>query len=338
MSGIADVQARIASIQQQFNTGMAQVGVAGRMTSIVGSPAANGGLSFDQVLASAQQTLSGATASTPVAGTPVGVTGQDVVADASRYLGVPYVWGGTNPKVGLDCSGFTQLAYKDLGVTLPRTADAQARQGVAVPSLAQARPGDLVAFDNAAGGGMDHIGIYIGNGKMIVSPRSGENVKIQNVGKPDAIRRIIAQPATSLAPTAFVAAATGGETGVARFDALFANAGARYGVPAGLLKAVAQVESNGNPSARSGVGALGLMQLMPETAQGLGVDPLNPGQAVDGAAKMLGGLIRKFGTVDLALAGYNAGEGAVSKYGGIPPFKETQEYVPKVKALWATYR
>jgi soluble lytic murein transglycosylase-like protein len=71
---------------------------------------------------------------------------------------------------------------------------------------------------------------------------------------------------------------------------------------------------------------------MPATAQGLGVDPMNPTQAVDGAARMLRGLLGEFGSVDLALAAYNAGPGAVHRYGGIPPYAETRRYVPAVRA------
>ena len=72
------------------------------------------------------------------------------------------------------------------------------------------------------------------------------------------------------------------------------------------------------------------MQLMPATARGLGVDAMNPTQAVDGAGRMLSGLIHEFGSVKLAIAAYNAGAGAVKKYGGVPPYAETQSYVRKV--------
>jgi soluble lytic murein transglycosylase-like protein len=77
------------------------------------------------------------------------------------------------------------------------------------------------------------------------------------------------------------------------------------------------------------------MQIMPATARGLGVDAFDPAQAVDGAARILAANLKEFGSVDLALAAYNAGGGAVKKYGGIPPFAETQAYVPKVKAALA---
>jgi soluble lytic murein transglycosylase-like protein len=72
------------------------------------------------------------------------------------------------------------------------------------------------------------------------------------------------------------------------------------------------------------------MQIMPATAHGLGVDPMNPTEAVDGAARLLKDLIDRFGQVDLALAAYNAGPGAVLRHDGIPPYPETQRYVPAV--------
>src|SRR2546429_9968567 len=96
-------------------------------------------------------------------------SGTEVVADAHRYLGVPYKWGGTNPATGLDCSGFVQRVYADLGVQLPRVSADQARAGRAVPSLDQARPGDLVAF----GSPRDHNGIDGGGGKVIRGPHPG---------------------------------------------------------------------------------------------------------------------------------------------------------------------
>lgn len=116
---------------------------------------------------------------------------------------------------------------------------------------------------------------------------------------------------------------------------LFNAAGAKYGVSPKLLAAVAQVESEFNRRAVSPAGARGLMQIMPATARGLGVDPFDPAQAVDGAARILKANLKEFGSIDLALAAYNAGGGAVKKHRGIPPYAETQAYVPKVKAALA---
>jgi hypothetical protein len=248
-----------------------------------------------------------------------------VVAEARKYLGVPYVWGGTDPSRGLDCSGLVQLVYKKFGVELPRVSYEQARAGTAVDGLAAAKPGDILAF----GSPVHHVAIYIGDDKMIEAPRPGKDVQVSSVYEtPTAIRRVLPDPS---APTAFGTTGAAGSIGTGLpYASLFTGAAQRYGVPASLLAAVAHQESGFNAGAVSGAGARGLMQLMPATARGLGVDPMNPAEAVDGAARMLKSLISEFGRVDYALAAYNAGPGAVHRYHGIPPYAETQRYVPAV--------
>lgn len=119
-------------------------------------------------------------------------------------------------------------------------------------------------------------------------------------------------------------------------DKIFEDASQKHGIPTELLKAVAKVESNYNPKAVSSSGASGVMQLMPATARGLGVtDVFNAEQNINGGAKYLSQLYKKYnGDLNLTLAGYNAGPGNVAKYGGVPPFKETENYIIKVgKAL-----
>lgn len=115
-------------------------------------------------------------------------------------------------------------------------------------------------------------------------------------------------------------------------DVIFEEAASTYGVSVDLLKAVAKAESNFNPSAVSHAGAIGVMQLMPATASSLGVaDPFDARQNIMGGAKYLKSNLEKYGgDVSLALAAYNAGPGSVAKYGGIPPYAETQNYVKKV--------
>jgi len=113
---------------------------------------------------------------------------------------------------------------------------------------------------------------------------------------------------------------------------LFRTAGAAHGIQPSILAAVAKTESAFDPNAVSHAGALGLMQFMPATAADMGVDPHDPASAIDGAARYLAQNLRRFGSMELALAAYNAGPGAVQNHGGIPPFAETQAYVPKVLA------
>ena len=114
-------------------------------------------------------------------------------------------------------------------------------------------------------------------------------------------------------------------------DAIFEAAGLRYNLHPNLLKAVAKTESGFRPDAVSHAGAIGIMQLMPGTARGLGVNDIyDPMENIMGGAKYLRQLIDRFGDLQLALAAYNAGPSNVTRYGGIPPFRETQNYVRKV--------
>jgi len=311
---MTQIQARISEIQTRF---------------VYQPPATSG--SWASAAASAG--LGGTPATSTSSGAGATASEGAVVTEAQKYLGVPYLWGGTDPTKGLDCSGFTQLVFGNLGIDLPRTSSQQATSGRAVASLADARPGDLVLFDNSSSrAGVDHVGIYLGNGKMIAAPQAGETVKVQDVGSPTVIRRVLPEQAVGTSTVSGSALA-----GVPYAD-LFTRAGARYGVDASLLAAVASQESSFNASAVSSAGAQGLMQFMPATAKGLGVDSLDPTSAIDGAARYLSSLTKQFGSTELALAAYNAGPGTVSRHGGVPPYSETQNYVRAVMTKAEAYR
>ncbi|MCU7727120.1 transglycosylase SLT domain-containing protein [Actinoplanes sp. KI2] len=327
--GVAGVLSRIQNIQNQLNPNA--IGSDGT-TVVPGTVTTTG--SSDPTFASLLDNASGGQSMDGYGS----VTGDAVVADAKKYLGIPYVFGSTDPSKGLDCSSLVQRAYADLGIQLPRTSWEQAKAGQPVDSLTDAKPGDILAF----GSPVHHVGIYLGDNQMIAAPHTGDHVKIQKVyERPTAIRRVVTD-ATAVAMQNMAAVrpaalqGTGGLDGVPYGD-LFVKAGTKYGVSPKLLAAVAKVESGYHPDAVSKAGARGLMQLMPSTAKGLGVDnAFDPEQAIFGGAKLLAGNLREFKSLPLALAAYNAGGGAVKKYGGIPPFAETQAYVPKVqKALAA---
>jgi peptidoglycan DL-endopeptidase CwlO len=317
MMGVNGVLSRISELNQQL-------GLTPAPTSVQSTD----GTTFASALADA-------TGAKSAAG---GVSGDDVVKAAKKYLGTPYIFGSTDPDKGLDCSALVQRAYKDLGIELPRNSWQQAKAGTKVDGLANAKPGDILAFDSP----VDHVAIYLGGNKMIAAPKPGDHVKIESVyEKPSHIRRVVGTEAAAPAfgPSAVRPASlqnSGSLAGVPYAD-MFIKAGAKYNISPKLLAAVAKVESGYNPRAVSPVGAQGLMQLMPSTARGLGVsNSFDPQEAINGGAKLLAHNLKEFKSLPLALAAYNAGGGAVHKYGGIPPFAETQAYVPKVqKALAA---
>ncbi len=132
--------------------------------------------------------------------------------------------------------------------------------------------------------------------------------------------------ATQLRPTTSPAASAPG-----RFDDIVREAAGRWGLSTDLVHAVIRAESDYNPDCTSSAGAMGLMQLMPGTARALGVtDAYDPAQNILGGSRYLREQLDRFGDLSLALAAYNAGPGAVSRHGGIPPYRETQTYVRRV--------
>ena len=190
-----------------------------------------------------------------------------------------YVWGGTDPSKGLDCSGLVQRAYRDLGIELPRVSYDQAKVGTKVDSIEQARPGDLVAF----GSPVDHIGIYVGDGKMIQAPHTGDVVRISDIKRPiTAIRRVIPDDAasasginaTSLAAATGRATTTGGSTGISGaepYEQLFQAAGAKYG----LNLPPRRRRQGGSTSTSAQRAAVGPCSSCGDR-RGMGIDPTDP--------------------------------------------------------------
>jgi soluble lytic murein transglycosylase-like protein len=145
------------------------------------------------------------------------------------------------------------------------------------------------------------------------------------------------QPATSFEQALNIAQAGNSKPCPQELEPLIADAAEKYGIDPSVIKSVISVESGFRPGAVSGAGAQGLMQLMPETARALGVDPMDVAQNIDGGTKYLSQQINHFGSLESGLAAYNAGPGSVTRYGGVPPYSETRDYVAKVMSRIAQY-
>jgi peptidoglycan DL-endopeptidase CwlO len=251
LASLQQVQNQIASM---FPNGATPSGINDQATlnsfqQILASLSPNGTSSAGGILGLTASTASGIATTTGTTGTAGttddgSVTGSDVVADAEKYLGVPYVLDGESTS-GIDCSGLVQKTYADLGITLPRTVHEQKLMGTAVPSLAQAQPGDLIVFK---GGG--HVAIYEGNNTVIHAPYPGRVVSNQKLWVGDSgietIRRIVPSAGTTAAsPTT----ASTGTTSAAVQAAALATVQAMIQADYGLLSS--------SPGAGSSLSALG---------------------------------------------------------------------------------
>lgn len=333
------------------------IGVLGGATRTSGAPTAAStgsltaaaGTEFAAVLRGAATGIGTAPAASQSA--VPGLAGRMVLDRALLGLGRPAPAGA--PGAPVDGAAFVRDAFRRSGIALPDGLAEQAAMGVPVASLAEARSGDLVLLGDPPSA----VGIYAGRGRILHAPADGGVVRLDDIEGPVALRRIVENPVTTTLTTASTAGALSalrpaidapacdcGAHGVATapvgapdgdlssipFAELFRQAATAHGLDAALLAAVARTESGFDTGAVSPAGAQGLMQFMPATAAGMGVDPWDPRSAIDGAARYLRRELDRFGRLDLALAAYNAGPGAVQRHGGIPPFPETLAYVRKV--------
>lgn len=202
-----------------------------------------------------------------------------------------------------------------------------------VPEEQPARGADASASAINTGSGLTSMLAGIEQQFSVMMKRFGQELTALE-RRMSALFRSLAAPAPRL-PHAPVAAGSSAPTRSERispYDGLIRRAAKRYEIDPELVGAVIRQESGFQESARSPAGAMGLMQLMPDTARDLGVtDPFDAEQNVDGGTRFLRSLIDRYGgRVDLALAAYNAGPGAVDRYRGIPPYAQTQDYVRDV--------
>jgi soluble lytic murein transglycosylase-like protein len=161
-----------------------------------------------------------------------------------------------------------------------------------------------------------------------------EKIVADEVPHPDPVEEAAQQAVADAARPAAAAAERTSLLKESIYSELIASAAEAHGVDPILVQALIQVESNYQPRARSSKGAMGLMQIMPATAKEYRVrNAYDPKSNIDAGIRKLKGLLDKFGVVDLALAAYNAGEGAVQKFNGVPPYRETQNYVSRILSI-----
>lgn len=188
-------------------------------------------------------------------------------------------------------------------------------------------PADMASF------GAETVSVAVRQYGIREDPKTGRLIR---VGSGRKVRRISA--ARPAADGSGLEGIQGHSTQTVELENLVQEAGRRHDIDPELIRAVIRQESGFNPLAVSHKGAQGLMQLMPETAKRLGVqDVFDPAENVLGGAKLLRQLMDRYeGDLDLALAAYNAGEAAVERYGGLPPYRETTDYVDRITQAYGS--
>jgi|GEM_PF-3545590 len=243
-----------------------------------------------------------------------------VLAFMRSIVGKPYVWGATGPG-SYDCSGAVQAAYRTVGISLPRTTQEQVNAGTAV-GLHDWRPGDLLfsigaASEHGTPAAPGHVGMYVGNHQVIEAKGRAYGVVVSSLAEWKAKTVAVRRPGR-WTPTA----------------TLISQAAAKEGLPRPLLAAQINQESGGDPTISSPY-ADGIAQFTPASwaSWGRGGDVWDPKDALPAMARFDAALVKaNGGNVDLALAAYNAGQGAVNRYHGMPPYRETKNYVASIEA------
>lgn len=197
LEGLASAQARISAIQDKINSlsnnGRPPVSITESSGSTSNTQSVNTSSSAFATEMAKQVASANLSSSTPTtaAGQVQGIPGtaEAFLEKVRSYIGVPYVWGGTDPNTGLDCSGLVQTAARDVGVNLPRVTYDQRHAGIEVNGIKNARPGDLIITNNSG-----HVVVYAGNGRIIHAPRPGLKVQeapLSDAGEIVTIRRVM---------------------------------------------------------------------------------------------------------------------------------------------------
>ena len=221
----------------------------------------------------------------------------------------------------------------EIGAITARISEIQQRISALTPQPAAPPPAtDAPVFEKTLAAAQAPPGLAPGTNTTLPKSVSGVAAPPASLGPlPVSVGPLPVSPSDSGVVPITPASASGD------YGTLIEKYAAQNNVPPSLVKAVIQTESGGNPRSVSGAGAMGLMQLMPENVKEAGIsDPFDPEQNIAAGTKQLAGLLSQYhGDLDLALAGYNAGPGNVRKYGGVPPFTETRNYIQRVRAAMA---